>query len=268
MCFRDTPRTLAFRKAIRAVVRTGDVVLDAGAGSGVLGFFAVEAGARHVYAVEIDPVQSDNLVASVKANGLEDIVSVVSGDVREVPLPIIDVVIAELIETGLIDELLVPAMNSLHRRHLLASHARTIPYGYKTYMQLVNVDDQAYGFRFQLHRHEWPFYSRSTDDWSPVYISNVGESYVAWEGRFDQAPVNEEVSFILRLVSDLPVTVNGLRVSGSVDLTPSVSVGAFNSMNGDKVVPVPPRQLNGRAELKVSYCMGAGLGSLSTSWIR
>lgn len=266
MCFRDTARTLAFREAIKAVVHSGDIVLDAGAGSGVLSFFAVEAGAEHVYAVEIDPVQADNLCASVKANGFGDIVSVICGDIREVAVPGINVVIAELVETGLIDELLVPVINSLYHRHLLGDRARIIPRSYKTYFQLVNVDDQEYGFRFQLHRHEWPFYSCLSDDWSSVDISNVGGTYLAWDGRFDQGPVDEEVTFILRLVTDHPVIVNGLRISGSVGLTPSVNVGAFNSMNGDKVVPVSPRQLDGSAELKVSYCMGGGFASLRTSW--
>ena len=81
---RDRVRTEAFRRAIDAVVRPGDTVLDVGAGSGILSLFAAQAGAARVYAVEQTTIAvlAQQLAA---ANGFADIVQVIQGDILETP---------------------------------------------------------------------------------------------------------------------------------------------------------------------------------------
>ena len=107
----DRVRTGAFRRAIDSVVRPGDIVLDVGAGSGILSVFAARAGAARVYAVERTSaaVLAEELAA---ANGVGEIVQVIHGDVTDIELPErVDVIVSEWLGGFGIDEgMLVPVI--------------------------------------------------------------------------------------------------------------------------------------------------------------
>ena len=113
---RDQIRTEAFKRAIEAVVRPGDVVLDVGAGSGVLSMFAARAGASRVYAVEQTSIAvlAQELVA---ANGLSDVIEVIQGDVMDIEPPgRVDVIVSEWLGGFGIDEgMLVPVIAARDR---------------------------------------------------------------------------------------------------------------------------------------------------------
>lgn len=71
------------------------VVLDVGTGSGILAFFAVKAGARKVYAVELSAM-AECARELVAANGCCDRITVIKGKMEEVQLPEkVDVVVSE-----------------------------------------------------------------------------------------------------------------------------------------------------------------------------
>ena len=113
---RDYVRTAAFRSAIASIVRPGDVVLDVGAGSGILSVFAAQAGAARVYAVEETTIAvlAQELAA---ANGVAEIVQVIRGDVMAVEPPErVDVIVSEWLGGFGIDEgMLVPVIAARDR---------------------------------------------------------------------------------------------------------------------------------------------------------
>jgi SAM-dependent methyltransferase len=108
---RDRVRTDAFRRALTAAVRPGDVVLDVGAGTAILSLFAAAAGAARVYAVEHTSVArlAEELV---DANGYGGIVEVIEADIADVELPEqVDVLVSEWLGGFGIDEgMLVPVV--------------------------------------------------------------------------------------------------------------------------------------------------------------
>ncbi len=112
----DLVRTDAFRRAIDSVVRPGDVVLDVGAGTGILSLFAARAGAVRVYAVERTTVAvlAQELAA---ANGVAEIVQVIHGDIMDIELPErVDMIVSEWLGGFGIDEgMLVPVIAARDR---------------------------------------------------------------------------------------------------------------------------------------------------------
>ncbi|GIX85710.1 histone-arginine methyltransferase CARMER [Caerostris extrusa] len=93
----DYIRTSTYQRAILANLDDfkDKVVLDVGAGSGILSFFAAQAGARKVYAVEASSMakHAETLVYHNKLSGQ---VVVVPGKIEEINLPeMVDVIISE-----------------------------------------------------------------------------------------------------------------------------------------------------------------------------
>jgi SAM-dependent methyltransferase len=82
----DAARVNAFAQAIESVVRPGDVVVDLGCGTGILGLLACRAGASRVYAIDAGGM-AEVAEAIAAANGYGDRVTVVRGHSLEVSLP-------------------------------------------------------------------------------------------------------------------------------------------------------------------------------------
>jgi protein arginine N-methyltransferase 1 len=113
---RDEIRNEAYRKAIVAAVKPGDVVLDMGAGTGILSIFAAQAGARKVYAVERTGIA---LVARrmVERNGLTDVIEVIEGNLEDIDLPEkVDVLMSEWMGgLGVDENMLAPLVMARNR---------------------------------------------------------------------------------------------------------------------------------------------------------
>ncbi|XP_077480966.1 protein arginine N-methyltransferase 6 [Stigmatopora argus] len=102
----DHVRTNTYRWAILKNSESirGKVVLDVGAGTGVLSMFCVQAGARKVYAVEACSI-AEQAVKIVKHNKMEDKIQVIRGTVETVELPeMVEVIVSEWMGYALLHE--------------------------------------------------------------------------------------------------------------------------------------------------------------------
>ena len=122
----DKTRTFAFREAVARVVRPGDVVVDLGCGSGILSFFACQAGAAKVYA--IDGSDAANVASFLTRQlGLSDRITIVRGHSMKVELPErADVLVTETLGTLGFDESILSLVRDARER-MLKPNARIIP---------------------------------------------------------------------------------------------------------------------------------------------
>ncbi|XP_059176808.1 uncharacterized protein LOC131956406 [Physella acuta] len=134
LMLKDRPRTLAYRNFFeknREYVKD-KVVMDVGAGTGILSLFAAAAGAKKVFAVEASGVAS-LCEEVVSENSLADVIEVIHGAVEEISLPQgfthVDIIVSEwmgfyLLHESMLDSVIVARDRFLAPGGILApSHA-------------------------------------------------------------------------------------------------------------------------------------------------
>lgn len=163
-CLIDNERVNAFKKAILELIKKNSVVLEVGVGSGVLSLIAARAGAKKVYAVEIDPFVAKTAEKIVANNGYEKVIKIMVDDATKMKIDIkekIDVIIAETLTTGMIDEQQVNILNNLHRQKIISPETKIVPYRIDTYGCLINANYRLYGFNFPMVKHVWKQYNNN-----------------------------------------------------------------------------------------------------------
>lgn len=112
------PRIGGFEQAIMHAVKPGMRVVELGGGTGVLSFFAARAGAAKVYCVERIPHVARAAQRFAIQNGCADTVEVVIADASEfLPPQPVDVVICEMLHTGMLREKQLETIASFKSRY-------------------------------------------------------------------------------------------------------------------------------------------------------
>lgn len=115
----DRQRADVLRAAVAECVKPGDVVLDLGAGTGLLSFWALEQGAARVHAIESDPLAIRALEAVSERRGTKDRLKVHQGISLNCDLgERVDVILSEILGVIGLDEGLLPSLADARARFL------------------------------------------------------------------------------------------------------------------------------------------------------
>lgn len=138
----DQPRNEAYRTAIRAALRPGDLVLDIGTGAGLLALLAAQEGAELVVTCEMEPVVAAVARQVMADNGVADRVRVISSASTQLRVGVdlprrADLLITEIFDCALLGEGALPTLTHA-RGELLAADARLVPGVARLWGQLVH----------------------------------------------------------------------------------------------------------------------------------
>lgn len=261
-CLFDKKRTNAFEKAIRNTVKHGDVVLDGGTGSGIMSLLAARAGAKKVYAVEINPEVAKWTEMNVKNNGYSNVVQVINSNLNNAKLPHVDVVIMEMMDTGLVFEHQGPAMNNLVINGTVDEHTKLIPSIFETYIEFANYDFGFYGFRM-------PFLIQARN----FGVRQNIKSKISGKIRINKIDFHN----INKLEQDITLEaeaidtglINSLVLSSRIKLSEGQMVWGTTDMNMPSIIPVEDRNVKKGQKIKfnITYKMGAGFDKFKFRWI-
>ncbi|CAG7734241.1 unnamed protein product [Allacma fusca] len=117
----DEPRTNTYREAIcnASNLFKGKVVMDVGAGTGILSLFCAKAGAKKVYAVEASSLAMV-LPEIVEANNFSQVIEVIHGKVEEIILDTkVDIIVSEWMGFYLLHESMLESVLYARDKYLV-----------------------------------------------------------------------------------------------------------------------------------------------------
>lgn len=204
----DEVRTSTFMRAILGTVRSGDVVVDIGAGTGVLSLFAAMAGASRVYSIEREPIIEVAREIAVR-NGLSDTIVFIEGSSLDVEIPErADVLITETIGNVGFDEGIIRWVADARKR-FLKTDATIVPRHVEAVASLVSVPrDYA-----AVERWSKPLMAL---DFAP--LSRIVQSNILWTELSPAAVVTPPTVVFGTDFSSEPISLSGsIRVEALKD---------------------------------------------------
>ena len=249
----DERRIEGVRQGLASVVQPGDKVLEVGTGLGTFAFFAAQAGADHVWAVDRDPVIHVAEMLS-RVNGFHDRITFLRGEMSEIELPgQVDLVVFEDFAIRLLDDRTWRLMRDAQKEHLrpggrvFPEHVRlnlSLAGGSEVEALLALGDDEpltAFGLDWSCLG---PYLANSPRRASLSPEALVGTPHAGPEMSLATLPTPEQLGLAAEWTLDADETVHALALWFDARLAPDSwyenAPGCEYSVWGQTILPVFP----------------------------
>ena len=253
-CLLDARRVSFFERAINKTVKPGDVVVDAGTGTGIIALLAAKRGAK-VYAVEKDPEIAKLAKQDVSVNKMQNRITVVNQDVRDFKLPRglhADVVTMEMLDTGMVAEQQAQAVIAMRKNGVIIDKTILLPDKMDCLLRVVDYDFDFYGFNI-------PIVVQARNYGAVSRVVNGLSSFTSYASvdlkSIKSTIINEEIEIMVEKSG----IVNAVELKSNIYLG-GRRYGDTSDMNMPVIVPVDRKKVKkgGKIKLNISYNMGLG----------
>ena len=258
-CLLDARRVSFFERAINKVVKSGNIVVDAGTGTGIIAMLVAKRAAK-VYAVEKDPEIAKLAKQDVEVNKLSKKIIVVNQDIRDFKLPKglhADVVTMEMLDTGMVAEQQAQAVIAMKKNGVISDKTILLPDRMDCLLRVVDYDFNFYGFDIPIvvQARNYGAINRVVSDLSPF------ENYASINLKsLKSTIINEEIEIPIRKTG----FINAVELKSNIYLA-GRRYADTSDMNMPVIVPVDREKVKkgDKIKLRIKYNMGLGFTEFS-----
>lgn len=254
-CLLDEERTLKFKEAIDRAVKTGMGVIDVGTGSGIMAIFAAKAGASKVFAIELDRYVASVARSNFESNGLKSI-ELIEADARLAKMPMAapaDVIIMEMLTTGMIDEFQIPALRHLRDEGYITENTVNIPQRQQSFLSMGHANFDFLNVHMPMPLHTWKIHSQDSR-FSPLTNKVIYDDY-----DFKNVEKND-VDFKSKIPATKSGVVNAVLLESTTILDSLSSLDETPALNGKVIIPIKPFNIKENSNIVMSLKYGYGNG--------
>ncbi len=178
----DAPRSGTYQRAIHKHVKPGATVVDIGCGSGILSFFAAQAGAKRIFAIDFSPFIAYAKMSAAR-NGFAKKIQFIRSDLFKARTPEpADVLVHDQIGTFFWNEDMLRKI-SFCRGRFLKQGGKILPHGFEIYLVPVHLSSLESGEDDFKRRHWGLDFSVLAPLLRKQFLANLRPKSVMLNGR-------------------------------------------------------------------------------------